>query len=146
MELSEIRRRDQVIRAYIEGRDWDSIGEYALKRQLVLESRRLLPDYPYVIDDEWDVEPGHTQHGRGDLIFTDGRGCFAVVEVKYIDLGGVNRTGSSRTKRTRNNRKRKKLREQAPKYLDCLAVKLGTAIRLEAYIFSNQNDLPQQLV
>jgi len=48
MNLSQIEHRNQVIRAYFEGRDWDANGEYALKRKLVLNSTKLLPDYPYV--------------------------------------------------------------------------------------------------
>lgn len=145
MELSEIQRRDQVIRSYLQGRDWDAVGEYGLKRQLVLESRRLLPDYRYVIDDEWEVEPGRTQHGKGDLVFTDGRGFFAVVEIKYIDLIGTHRTGSGKTKRRNNNKKRNKVKEQAPKYLELLSKKLGDASALKAYVFTNEDEMPQCL-
>jgi len=72
-------------------------------------STQLLPDYPYVIEDEWEVEPGRTDRGRGDLVFTDGAGCFAVVEVKWLDLESTGRTGT--TKRTSNRKKRRAVEE-----------------------------------
>jgi hypothetical protein len=54
---SEVQHRDQVLRAYFQGRDWDENKEYALKRDLVLRSAELLPDFPYLFDDEWAL-PG----------------------------------------------------------------------------------------
>ncbi|WP_104545313.1 hypothetical protein [Chroococcidiopsis sp. TS-821] len=89
MDKSEIEHRNHVLRRYFSGRDWDRNNKYTLKRQLVLSSHQLLPNYPYVIEDEWEVEAGRTDKGRGDLVFTDGTGCFAVVEVKWIDFEGV---------------------------------------------------------
>lgn len=68
-----------------------------------------------------------------------------VTKVKYIDQTGENRTGSARNRRNSNTKKRKKLREQAPKYLAYLVAKLEQASLLEAYIFSNQYDQPQRL-
>ena len=51
MQQSEIERRHHLLQTYFEGRDWDVVGEYDLKRQLVLNSSQLLPNYPFVIDD-----------------------------------------------------------------------------------------------
>lgn len=139
MDKSKIEHRDQVLRAYFDGRNWDKNNEYALKRQLILSSHQLLPNYPYVIEDEWEVEPGRTDKGRGDLVFTDGNGCFAIVEVKWIDLEGVGRTGS--TKRTSNRQKRRTVEKQARKYVNIYAElvgKLDTVKHVEAFVFTNE--------
>jgi hypothetical protein len=101
---AEIQHRDQVLRAYFRGRGWDWNNEFLLKRKLILYSSQFLPQYPYVIDDEWEVEASRTDKGRGDLVFTNGAGSYAVVEVKWIDLEGLAR--DSATKRTSNRQKR----------------------------------------
>jgi hypothetical protein len=138
MDKPELERRDRVLRAYFEGRDWDKNNEYALKRRLVLNSQSLLLGYPLLFDDEWEVEPNRNQKGRGDLLFTDGEGRYAVVEVKWLD---VNNTG----KTTRNNRtkKRQKVRDQAANYVDALAQCLETFTQIEGYRLTNEDDEPQ---
>ena len=87
--------RDVVLRAFFAGKDWDENPEFKLKRALVLNVPAELSRFSFLVDDEWEVEPGNTNLGRGDLLFTDGEGAFAVVEVKFIDLGrpGVFRVG-----------------------------------------------------
>lgn len=143
MNLSEIEHRNQVLRAYFEGRNWDNNGEYALKRQLVLSSHQLLPRYPYVIEDEWEVEPGRTDKGRGDLVFTDGKGHFAVVEVKWIDIQNSDRVGV--TRRGSNRKKRRKVEKQAGDYAEILSKKYDCISHIEAYAFTNEQDCPQLL-
>lgn len=147
IDKSEIEHRNQVLLAYFNGRDWDENSEYALKRQLVLNSHQLLPDYPYVIEDEWEVEAGRTDKGRGDLVFTDGTGSFAVVEVKWIDLEGERRSGS--TKRTSNRKKRRAVETQAITYANLYAeLNLGipnTTVRVEAFIFTNECTQPSKV-
>ncbi len=80
MTLTEARRRDGILRAYIEGRDWELDGEQMLVRHLVCNSGKLLPDWPLLVGYEWGP-PGGT---RGDLLFFDGEASFAVVEVKSL--------------------------------------------------------------
>ena len=147
MNQLEIEHRNQILRTYLEGRTWDRNGEYALKRQLVLMSTQLLPDYPYVIEDEWEVEPGRTDLGRGDLVFTDGAGCFGVVEVKWLDLESTGRTGT--TKRTSNRKKRRAVEEQALTYANLyteLALSTFEAVRrIEAFMFTNEHQQPYRL-
>lgn len=71
--------------------------------------------------------------GRGDLVFADGEGRFAVVEVKFIDLG---RSGSTvRAKRTES---RKKVVEQARDYASKLAALLGPDVTVEACWYTNE--------
>lgn len=140
IDRSEVQRRDEVLRAYFQGRDWDENQEYALKRDLVLRSAELLPDYPYLFDDEWEVEANRTQDGKGDLIFTDGEGRYAVVEVKWLDLDNSGKT-------TRNNRtkKRQKVQEQAITYAYELKQKLDDSAQVSAYWFTNECSRPQFL-
>ena len=148
MKPSEVERRHQLLKTYFEGRDWDVVGEYSLKRQLVLNSAQLLPNYPFVIDDEWEVEPGRSDQGRGDLIFTDGHGNFAVVEVKYLDLPSQDSPASNRRSKKRresNREKRRQVEAQAPKYAKRLQEKLRITEPVAAYYFTNDHEKPQQL-
>jgi Holliday junction resolvase-like predicted endonuclease len=138
MNKSEMERRDQVLRAYFQGRDWDENNEYVLTRHLVLNSYELLPDYPLIIDDQWEAEPNRNQEGEGDLLFADGEGRFAVVEVKWIDL-----TSSGDTASTRRTKKRKKVKEQAANYACSLAQRLDTFVQIEGYWFTNEYPSPQ---
>lgn len=144
MNQNEIEHRNQVLRAYFEGRNWDRNNEYALKRKLILNSHQLLPNYPYVIEDEWEVEPGRTDRGRGDLVFTNGLGYFAIVEVKWIDIEGLGRSGS--TKRTSNRKKRRAVEEQALTYAKIyrtlLIEKFDGLNQIEAYMFTNEHNSP----
>ncbi len=133
IDRSEVQRRDEVLRAYFQGRDWDENKEYALKRDLVLRSAELLPDYPYLVDDEWEVEANRTQDGKGDLIFTDGEGRYAVVEVKWLDFDN-----SGKTTRTSQTKKRQKVQEQAFIYAHELKQKLGGSVQVSAYWFTNE--------
>jgi hypothetical protein len=136
---AEAERRDRVLRAYFAGRDWDGAGEFRLKREFVERSRQLLPELPYVVDDEWEVSPGHAQAGKGDLVITDGRGIFAVVEVKLIQ-GGVF-GGSSRNRRGTQRKKRRKVEQQAVIYADVLRRRLPGAALVRAFIWTNEGGL-----
>lgn len=138
MDKADMVRRDQVLRQYFAGRDWDHNNEYALKRQLVLASRELLPDYPFLIEDEWEAEPNRNQEGKGDLLFSDGEGRFAVVEVKWLDLGA-----SGKTPKTRRTKKRKKVKDQAVNYASALAQRLQLFVQIEGYSFTNEWSKPQ---
>lgn len=80
------------------------------------ENKRVLVDHlarhgMNVIMDEWDVVPGASQFGCGDLIFQFPCGTHVVVEIKWINL---NRTG--RTTRVKRTKHRKKVVEQARAY------------------------------
>ncbi|MDB9529598.1 hypothetical protein PN498_26645 [Oscillatoria sp. CS-180] len=135
IDKADIEHRDRVLRAYFEGRDWDGNNEHALKRKLVMNSPELLPDYAFIIDDEWEAEQNRGEQGKGDLIFTNGEGCFAVVEVKWIDL---ERTGKQ--VRTRRNEKRQNVTAQAERYRNVLATKLGSNFHVEGYYFTSDDE------
>jgi len=133
-----MQKRDQVLRAYFQGRDWDENNEYALKRDLVLNSHELLPGYPLLIDNEWEAEPNRNQEGKGDLLFADGEDRFAVVEVKWID-----EDNSGPTTRKSRNKKRNKVKEQAADYTHALAQLLQTFTQIEGYWFTNECERPK---
>ena len=139
MDEAEAQRRDVVLRAYFEGRDWDDAGEFGLKRNFVSSSLELLPELPYLVDDEWEVSPGHTQAGKGDLVLTDGQGTFAAVEVKLIQ-GGVF-GGSSKNRRGTQRKKRRKVEKQAVTYASVLRRRLPGAVVVRAFIWTNEGGL-----
>ncbi len=139
MDADAARRRDEVLRAYFKGRDWDGPGEFTLKRDFVRQSIELLPELPYLIDDEWEVVPGHTQAGRGDLVLTDGCGTFAAVEVKLIDGGAFG--GSAKNAGRARTKKRKKVVEQALNYAAVLRRRFPAAVEVQAYTWTNEDGL-----
>lgn len=140
LNKADMERRNQVIRAYFADRDWDKNSEYELKRYLVLNSHDLLPGYPLVIDDEWEVAPNQAQDGKGDLVFTDGVGRFAIVEVKWIDLDR-----SGKTARTNRTGKRKKVQVQADTYMKAFKRIHPDCLSVEGYYFTSENQQPQRL-
>jgi len=139
MNVDEAQRRDKVLRAYFEGRDWDGPGEFQLKRTLARDGHEALSRYPYLVDDEWEVEPGHTNKGRGDLVFTDGHGGWATVETKWID-GGTD-GGSSKTRRRTRTKKRKTVEEQAVKYASLLFQSRDDVDHVRAFLHTNERSM-----
>jgi hypothetical protein len=137
MDRTTAMRRDQVMRGFFEGKDWDRNDEFLLKRHLVVHSSQLLPGFPFLVDDEWDVGPGKTNKGRGDLVFADGEGAFAVVEVKFIDLAR-----SGKTARAKRNDSRGKVVDQAVDYGKKLYERYGPTSTVEAYSFTNEVEAP----
>ncbi len=110
--MDNYEERDRVLRACFEGRNWDNSGEYSLKRKLVLSGDPLLAEYPFLYDDEWEVQPGQSNLGKGDLVFTDGEGRFAVIEVKYLN------PYTGKTARVKRNKQRNQVVEQAKRYAE----------------------------
>ena len=129
MNRTEAERRDRVLRAYFAGRDWDEGAEAKLTRELALASREVLPDYPFLIDCEWEEVPGRTQDGRGDLLFTDGEGRYAVVEVKSILGSG------------QNTNRRTQVEKQARRYL-AAARKRFPGEEVEAFVYTDDPMCP----
>lgn len=143
MNKTEVKHRDSVLRAYLRGRDWDKNKEYELKRKFVINSVNFIPSYPYLIDDEWEVKPSRAEQGKGDLLFTDGAGRFAIVEVKWIDLEGPNGSRTGSTRRVSNRKKKKQVEEQAVRYAQALGRILDSFIEIEGYSYTNAETTPQ---
>ncbi|MBN1328581.1 MAG: hypothetical protein JXA54_03820 [Candidatus Heimdallarchaeota archaeon] len=70
----------------------------------------VLAKYPYLLEFEYDVIPGRTDIGHGDLIFADGKNAFLIVETKYLT------ESSGKTACATRNRQRGKMEEQSSKY------------------------------
>lgn len=88
----EIKHRNNTIRSYINNRVWDENPEFLLTKKVInnlKERRPELEKFIFVYDYEWEVESGATDKGKGDLIFTDGRGNFLIVECKTKDSNEV---------------------------------------------------------
>ena len=67
----------------------------------------ILPDgrrlhFPYVWAFEWEVEPGYSQCGKSDLVLTDGKNDFVVLEAKWRSW----ETGKTHHKRRQHHRKK----------------------------------------
>lgn len=138
MDKHEIEYRNRVLRSYFRDRNWDKNDEYLIKQQFVQSSIILLPEYPYLIEDEWEVETGQSNKGKGDLVFASEYFCFAVVEIKYIDLKSTGHTYS-----TRRTAKRQAVKNQAVNYAATYARRYLQNV--EAFTFTNEKNLPCSL-
>lgn len=135
--MVDFSERDRVIRAYLSGRTWDSNPEFGLVRELVVGGHPDLTAFPFLYDYEWEVQPGFSNGGCGDLIFADGAGNYAVVEVKFVNL---DRTG--RTTRVKRTKARSQVREQAQTYAAALQQILGDrAVSVRAFFLTNESGL-----
>ena len=121
-------------------------AEFQLAKKLVQNSQTLLPTYPYLFRYEWDVIPDWSHTGCGDLVFTDGRGNYAIVEVKHIPQS------SGRTIRTRRNRKRKDVIIQARWYARNFTTHFHRTMnvsfplqKIEGYTFTNESYYPKRV-
>ena len=139
MEQSEIRYRNKIISDYHLSRTWDENKEFLLKSELIMSSKTLMPIYPYVVEDEWEVIADKSDEGMGDLVFTDGNGNFAVVEVKYLDLQSTGDTACSR-----RTKKRQKVKEQAVKYAEIYRKKKFVK-SVKSFIFTNEMKRPREI-
>lgn len=92
---------------------------FCLKNQKLIE---LLNKYPYVVDFEYEINPGYTNLGKGDLILADAKNNLLAAEFKYIDL-----ISSGKTARTKRNKDRGKVQEQALIYANMLQRKYPKA-------------------
>ncbi len=81
----EIKHRDKTIRSYILSKNWDKNPEFLIVKEVVQDLAKKKPEFSkfkFVFDYEWEVEPGLSNKGKGDLIFTDGKNNFLIVECK----------------------------------------------------------------
>ncbi|KAJ3052595.1 hypothetical protein HK097_005998 [Rhizophlyctis rosea] len=69
------------------------------------------PGFPHLIAEEWEVVPHQSNHGLGDLVFTDDDfSTYMVVEVKNLNLH------SGKTLRTSRRKARRMVEEQSERY------------------------------
>lgn len=87
-EEKDLKFRDDVIRTYILKRDWDENNEFQLTQKIVslkyhdIMLNQSLQKYPYIFDYEYEVVPNLPQHGKGDLMLTDGEKNALIVKKK----------------------------------------------------------------
>ena len=112
--LEVIKHKDKIVRNYLIGRNWDKNKEFLLIQQIIKgkKIKNYLNKFHYIYDYEWEVVYGHNNFGKGDLVLTDGKENFLIIECKYIDLSD---TGS--TARAKRRKKRRHLEEQILKYI-----------------------------
>lgn len=137
MPDDEVIKRDTILQAYFFLRDWDRNGEFESVRTLVIHRREMLPSFPYVFDYEWEMTPGNPNEGRGDLLFTDGAGGYAAIEVKYIP------PESTRNIRRRNREKREKAKEQVARYGRAVFELRPDAQRVTLMTYNNEDGLEE---
>ncbi len=111
---AECIRRDKVLSDYIKGHDWFMSHEFHLLRKLIM-TPDVVPQwtsyrdrYPLIFDLEWESD-----EGRGDLVCSDGRNNFLIVELKSFTNSG---DGSGKTHRTTKRQKRRQGEEQTEKF------------------------------
>jgi len=104
--------------------------------QLHLVDSQLLENFPYLVLWEWDVVPDRSDLGKGDLVFTNGCGVYAVIETKYINRNARGKTGRSR--RTNN---RKVVIKQANKYRSYVPNFFDDVMMVYGATYTNEDSL-----
>ncbi len=125
-----IKLADKRLRDYILSIDrsiaWRLNGDFTLVQSIIKQQTELLENsdkltssmaevlvkYSYIFDYEWDVIPGMSQFGVGDLVFTDSNKNFLVMEVKKLSYG------SGRNQCVARRKARRKVEEQTVKYMN----------------------------
>ncbi len=136
MDREEAARRDEEVRQSIVRRTWDSSPEFGLIQRLVRDRHPLLEGFPFLVDHEWEVARGRSQDGRGDLLFTNGEGGYAVVEAKWLDFESTGKTAKRR--RTKH---RGKVFEQAFHYAEQCWMTFDDAQTVDAMTLTNEEGL-----
>lgn len=139
MDHAEAQRRDRVLRVWFEGKDWNKSPEYQLARDLLLNQPTEPAGFPFLVDYEWEVVEGSAQFGRGDMVFSDGEGNYAVVEVKYVEGGRWG--GSGRNRRNHMREKRRKVEGQAWTYARAWLGQNPDAKGVSAFLLTNVSGL-----
>lgn len=115
-------------------------GEFHLVQHFVRHSGTLLADYPFLVLREWEVVPGASQSGVGDLVFSDGRGRYAVVEVKFLN------PGCGHTARESRRRGRQTVWWQAEHYGKLLFRRIPGAAEVTCYVYTTDRmDMPREI-
>lgn len=117
------KRQQQDFEEYVDTNS-NKLKEARLETILLDRPPVELQGFPYLC--ERDYTSGE---GKGDLVFTDGQGLYAVIEVKYINLQGSN-----------VKQKRKKVRKQAYKYGQAFRARTSAAVVVLAAFYTEESD------
>ena len=93
----------------------DVSSEFQLLLFVITNSKEIaiLRNYTYLFAVEYLVQPPYSQFGKGDLIFTNGKNHFLIVELKYL----TKNTG--RSAQTSRCKHRRKVEKQTLRYGRC---------------------------
>ena len=92
----------------------------------------ILKNYPYLFRVEYLVQPPFSQFGRGDLIFTNRKNQFLIVELKYLTQNSGNTAQNNRRKH------RRKVENQALYYGKCFK-RRHPECKVAALAITNEN-------
>jgi hypothetical protein len=111
-EYEDYVQIDQEIRSQMPGNIQSFYSEESLGYYLLAHSPEFpaLRDYPLVFKYEYLVYPPFAQFGKGDVVLTDGRGRFLVLEIKCLH------SGHGPTAQRKRTRQRQHAHEQARRY------------------------------
>jgi hypothetical protein len=108
-----------------------NLAEKAMQNHLVKHPPR---PYKDLAAREWFVEPGRSDKGKGDLVFSHGKKAYLVVETKNLP------TATGPTARTSRNQRRHVVRDQAQTYGKAWQRKHPSA-KVETATYTNLNGL-----
>lgn len=138
MKFKDIKRKSAQLRFKILNNTSYNHLEFGLVQEIVKKQKKVcdgrLKRYPYIFKYEYCIFPGQSNTGKGDLIFTNKRENFMVVEVKYLDL---HQTG--KTAKNRRTKKRKHIKTQTKRYMKELSTSYPDAKSIKGIAYTNES-------
>jgi len=123
LNINELQGLDKIHRRIIRNISNRPCSDENLLTAFFVRYQKKIPPinkYPYIFRYEYEVNPGYSNHGKGDLIFTDGKNNFCIVEIKFLT------EKSGRNYCVKRTQKRKKVRWQERYYKSCFQKKNPT--------------------
>ena len=129
MDYKELKKIDKKYRVFILSDEFlssmKSNGDTRLVQSIIKLQTRLLKSsekaksrkeeilvkYRYIIGHEWEVVVGMSQYGVGDLLFTDGKDNYLVMEVKNLS------PYSGKNQSVKRRKSRRKVEQQTEYYM-----------------------------
>lgn len=125
LNLTDIQRNDKKHRRKIRNKSNRPCTDEALLTAFFVKyQKKISPinNYTYIFKSDYEVHPGYTNLGKGDLIFTDGKNNFCIAEIKYLT------EKSGRNYCVKRTQYRKKVSQQERFYKECFLRQHPTAI------------------
>ena len=138
MKIKDMKQRDDRLRSKILNNTSNHSHEFRLVQEIIKKQKTVcggrLKRYPYIFNYEYCMIPGQSNTGKGDLIFTDKRDNYMVMEVKYLDF-----YQSGKTAKNRRTKHRKKVKTQTKKYMKELSSFYPGAKSIKGIAYTNQS-------
>ncbi|CAH1763284.1 13897_t:CDS:2 [Entrophospora sp. SA101] len=109
-------------------RDWKGFyarsthPEHEIKNYLIDNIHKICPGFKYLVDFEWEIEEGHPNKGKGDLIFGSDYKTYLTIETKSLH------TGSGKTAQVSRHNARRRVKEQAERYNEFATKRFGVEV------------------